>query len=62
MFILVPLKPVVAIWLLLSAMILAGYVVSTLMEGKPLFAPYTLRQGHTHHGSVHRPAQAPTAR
>lgn len=56
MFIFVPWKPVVVIWLALSAMILAGYVVSRLREGKPLFAPYTLHQKHPHHKSTHKPA------
>jgi hypothetical protein len=57
MFILVPCKPVVAVWLILSVMILAGYVASTLMQGKPLFAPYSLhRPDHGEHHRVHRPA------
>jgi hypothetical protein len=32
--ILVPWKPVVVIWLMLSALVLAGYVASRLMESK----------------------------
>ena len=57
MVILVPWKPVVVIWLLLSGMILAGYVASRLMEGKPLFAPYTVhRSDHAERHKSHRPA------
>lgn len=39
MFILVPWKPVVFVWLLLSAMIFSGYVVQSLMEGRNPFLP-----------------------
>ena len=58
MLIFVPWKPVVMIWLLLSTMILAGYIASTLMEGRNPFAPFSLvRPAHRAHRSfVHRPA------
>jgi hypothetical protein len=39
MRILVPWKPVVLVWGLLSAMIFFGFVVSSLHEGKDPFAP-----------------------
>ena len=58
MFILIPWRPVVAIWLLLSGMVLTGYVASRLMERRPLFTPYTLHQGHIHRRSAHKPAGA----
>jgi hypothetical protein len=44
MLIFLPWKPVVMIWLLLSAMILAGYIASTLTEGRNPFAPYSLQR------------------
>jgi hypothetical protein len=56
MVILVPWKPVVIVWLVLSSLILAGYVASTLIKRKPLFAPYRLHPEHGHHRSVHGPA------
>jgi hypothetical protein len=58
MLIFVPWKPVIMIWLVLSAMILAGYIASTLMEGRNPFAPYSLeRPDHrAHHKVMHRPA------
>ena len=58
MVILVPLKPVVVLWLLLSAMVLAGYVASSLIEGKNPFVPYSVhRSNHSQsHRSGHRPA------
>jgi hypothetical protein len=40
MTILVPWKPVVLIWLLLSAMVLAGYFGSCLIKGTNPFVPY----------------------
>lgn len=46
MIIFIPGKPVVIIWLLLSAMLWCGYVGSSLMEGKNPFAPYTLQAPH----------------
>lgn len=39
MYILVPWKPVVIVWLLLSGMIFAGFVGSSLLQGKDPFAP-----------------------
>jgi len=39
MYILVPWKPVVIVWLLLSGMILAGFIGSSLLQGKDPFAP-----------------------
>jgi len=39
MLILVPWKPVVIVWGLLSAMILFGFVASSVLQGKDPFAP-----------------------
>jgi len=39
MYILVPWKPVVLVWGLLSGMIFAGFVASSLLEGKDPFVP-----------------------
>ena len=39
MLILVPWKPVVLVWGLLSGMILVSFVASSLLEGKDPFAP-----------------------
>jgi hypothetical protein len=39
MQILVPWKPVVVVWGLLSAMILFGFVASSVLQGKDPFAP-----------------------
>jgi hypothetical protein len=39
MRILVPWKPVVVVWGLLSAMIFFGFVASSVLEGKDPFAP-----------------------
>jgi hypothetical protein len=39
MQILVPWKPVVLVWGLLSAMIFFGFVVSSVLQGKDPFAP-----------------------
>jgi hypothetical protein len=45
MQILVPWKPVVLVWGLLSGMILVSFVASSLLEGKDSFAPgATIRQ------------------
>jgi len=44
MAILIPWKPVVVIWLLLSAMLWCGCVASSLMEKKNPFAPYTIQE------------------
>jgi len=56
MIVLIPWKPVVVIWLILSAMVWCGYVGSSLMEGKNPFAPYTLQAGHDRHSNrlMHR--------
>ena len=42
MQILVPWKPVVVVWGLLSAMIFFGFVASSVLEGKDPFAPGTI--------------------
>jgi hypothetical protein len=39
MYILVPWKPVVLVWGLLSGMILVGFIASSVLEGKDPFAP-----------------------
>jgi hypothetical protein len=39
MYILIPWKPVVLVWGLLSAMIFFGFVASSVLEGKDPFAP-----------------------
>ena len=39
MYILIPWKPVVIVWGLLSAMILFGFVASSVLQGKDPFAP-----------------------
>jgi hypothetical protein len=39
MYILVPWKPVVVVWGLLSAMIFFGFVASSVLQGKDPFAP-----------------------
>ena len=39
MYILVPWKPVILVWGLLSAMIFFGFVASSVLEGKDPFAP-----------------------
>jgi hypothetical protein len=51
MVILIPWRPIVLIWLLLSAMLWCGYVGSSLTEGKNPFAPYTLQGLHGRHSS-----------
>jgi len=38
-YILVPWKPVVIVWALLSGMVLAGFIGSSLLQGKDPFAP-----------------------
>jgi hypothetical protein len=58
LIIVVPWKPVVFIWLLLSAMLWCGYVESSLMEGKNPFAAYTIHETHVRHSirtAVHHP-------
>ena len=47
MYILVPWKPVVIVWGLLSGMILAGFIGSSLLQGKDPFAPLTNMQRST---------------
>jgi len=39
MYILVPWKPVVLVWGLLSGMIFVGFIASSVLEGKDPFAP-----------------------
>jgi hypothetical protein len=39
MYVLVPWKPVVLVWGLLSGMIFFGFVASSVLEGKDPFAP-----------------------
>jgi hypothetical protein len=39
MYILVPWKPVVLVWGLLSGMIFVGFVASSVLQGKDPFAP-----------------------
>ena len=41
MYILVPWKPVVLVWGLLSGMILVSFVASSVLQGKDPFAPGT---------------------
>ena len=43
MYILVPWKPVVLVWGLLSAMIFFGFVASSVLEGKDPFVPRATR-------------------
>ena len=54
MVILVPWKPVVFIWLLLSAMLWLGCVAELLMEGRNPFLPRSFHMGPAHH--LNRPA------
>jgi hypothetical protein len=42
MYILLPWKPVVLVWGLLSAMIFFGFVASSVLQGKDPFAPGTI--------------------
>jgi hypothetical protein len=72
MLILVPWKPVVIVWGLLSAMILFGFVASSVLQGKDPFAPgASFRQpavtnaGSTHAGQqqakhINKAARTPT--
>jgi hypothetical protein len=39
MYLLVPWKPVVLVWGLLSAMVFFGFVASSVLQGKDPFAP-----------------------
>jgi len=52
MRILVPWKPVVLVWGLLSAMILVSFVASSVLEGKS-----PLRQSATKTGATQKPQQ-----
>jgi hypothetical protein len=45
MRILVPWKPVVLVWGLLSGMILVSFVASSLLQGKGSFAPNATKKG-----------------
>jgi hypothetical protein len=57
--VLIPWKPFVFVWLLLSAMLRFGYVGSSLLEGKNPFAPpYTLLELHARHPIRSVPRQA----
>jgi hypothetical protein len=66
MFILVPWKPVVFVWLLLSAMLFFGYVGQSLTEGRNPFVPRGFyidpvdHMGHIahHRRYAHKPAVA----
>jgi hypothetical protein len=71
MLILIPWKPVAVAWGLLSGMLLFGFIVSSLMEGKNPFAPHltqmhstVVRQSAIHtgqpHKSVHKASPATT--
>jgi hypothetical protein len=55
MYILVPWKPVVIVWGLLSAMILFGFVASSVLQGKDTFAPGAIipRRPATDSGATH---------
>ena len=44
MLILVPWKPVVLVWGLLSGMILVSFLASSILQGKDPFAPGTIIQ------------------
>lgn len=60
MYILVPWKPVVIVWLLLSGMIFAGFVGSSLLQGKDPFAPPTsVQQTNTAKAAAARTGQQP---
>lgn len=57
MLILVPWKPVVIIWLVLSAMFFFSYVAQSLMEGQNPFLPrrfYISQVDHMGHIAHHR--------
>jgi hypothetical protein len=60
MYILVPWKPVVLVWGLLSAMIFFGFVASSVLEGKDPFAPgATIAQPSVKTGVVQGGQQQP---
>jgi hypothetical protein len=49
MIVLIPWKPIVVVWVLLSAMLWCGYVGSSLMEGRNPFTPYSIQEPHARH-------------
>ncbi len=60
MYILVPWKPVVLVWGLLSAMIFVGFVASSVLEGNNPFAPgATITQRAAAKAGVARAGQQP---
>jgi len=60
MYILIPWKPVVLVWGLLSAMIFFGFVASSVLEGKDPFAPSaTITQPSSGKARVAQGAQQP---
>ena len=59
-YILVPWKPVVLVWGLLSAMLFFGFVASSVLEGKDPFAPgATIRQPSAIKAGAARAGQQP---
>jgi len=63
MRILVPWKPVVLLWGLLSGMILVGFVASSLLDGKKPFATSTTKTGvaqTAQHNRSHKSPQTPS--
>jgi hypothetical protein len=70
MYILVPWKPVVLVWGLLSGMILVSFVASSVLQGKDPFAPGTtitpsaaVKTGVVHAGQPkhsHKAARTPS--
>jgi hypothetical protein len=60
MYILVPWKPVVLVWGLLSAMTFFGFVASSVLEGKDPFAPgATVKQPSAMKGNPVQAGQQP---
>jgi hypothetical protein len=60
MRILIPWKPVVLVWGLLSAMILFGFVASSVLEGRDPFAPgATITQPSGMKGTTAQSGQQP---
>ena len=57
MYILVPWKPVVIVWALLSGMVLAGFIGSSLLHGKDPFAPPTVHRSTTRKASAAQTAK-----
>ena len=70
MYILVPWKPVVLVWGLLSGMILVSFVASSVLQGKDPFAPgaiirqpYSVKTGGAQAGQSkhsHKVARTPS--